>query len=500
VLQINATKNYGNGSTYPSYTALGGHIHGYVNGSGSTYPRYLDIASIGEGDGSKGGEIRFLTSPNGTTTGVERVRINQAGNVGIGVTVPSQKLDVNGAVRAREGLNLGQDTFEGTSSTFTFANGVADQNVDIVLPNASLWGYLEVEVTGFYSNQNALGKLTKRYALGLNVGGTSFSSEARISDAIGPIVDNLHLGPIRWDSGTSTYRIRVAHIVSTGNPFAVKLKAFTSGGRALNLNGVNISSIYTQSTSGLTFQQPHYKTLGIGTPDPVSELDVFNASGGALSLSYTGGSGNGGSIDFNLINAGVSERLTAQIKGIDDGAYRQDISFSGKTSASGSSGMSENMRITAAGLVTKPRTSAGNGAFYAHATSGPTSTAGTQHPVVFTTLAQGGGYSTSTGRYTCPVAGWYSFTTNVRIDNYNSTTGYMRIAFYTGTTATTAQTGYSQGHAIYGAGSYSGNYYSMNTHWQVYLGASTQVGVAVFSNLGTYIRHTESNFTGILLG
>ena len=92
VLQINATKNYGSGATYPSYTALGGHIHGYVNGSGTTYPRYLDIASIGQGDGNKGGEIRFLTSPNGSTTGVERVRINQAGNVGIGVTVPTSKL------------------------------------------------------------------------------------------------------------------------------------------------------------------------------------------------------------------------------------------------------------------------------------------------------------------------------------------------------------------------------------------------------------------------
>ena len=248
------------------------------------------IASAPGHNASNAGELHFSTN-NSSSALARRMTIREDGNVGIGLTVPSQKLDVNGAVRARVGLNLGADTFEGTSSTFTFANGVADQNVDIVLPNASLWGYLEVEVTGFYSNQNALGKLTKRYALGLNVGGTSFSSETRISDAIGPIVDNLHLGPIRWDSGTSTYRIRVAHIVSTGNPFAIKLKAFTTGGKALNLNGVNISSIYTQSTSGLTAHQPHYKTLGIGTADPNYLVHAQNSTATGQSVMATSGNG-----------------------------------------------------------------------------------------------------------------------------------------------------------------------------------------------------------------
>ena len=76
----------------------------------------------------------------------------------------------------------------------------------------------------------------------------------------------------------------------------------------------------------------------------------------------------------------------------------------------------------------------------------------------------------------------------------------MRIAFYTGTSPSAAQTGYTQGHAIYGPGTYSGSYYTMTTHWQQYFIAGTQVGVAINSNTGTFNIHTESNFTGILLG
>ena len=163
-------------------------------------------------------------------------------------------------------------------------------------------------------------------------------------------------------------------------------------------------------------------------------------------------------------------------------------------------GGTEVFNIDQNGLVTKPRISAANGAFWARGTSNPTASGNTHVGVVFTTLEQGGGYSTSTGRYTAPVAGWYSFSTNVRIDGYTGG-GFMRIAFYTGTSPTTSQSGYGQGHAIYGPDSLDDQYYSMTTSWTVYLGSGNQVGVAVLSgNSGGYTIHQESNFSGHLIG
>jgi hypothetical protein len=45
-----------------------------------------------------GSGVRIITTPNGTTAGQERMKIDQNGNVGIGTISPSQKLDVSGNI------------------------------------------------------------------------------------------------------------------------------------------------------------------------------------------------------------------------------------------------------------------------------------------------------------------------------------------------------------------------------------------------------------------
>ena len=139
----------------------------------------------------------------------------------------------------------------------SFPNGTANLATDIRFGNNSFWGYIEVEITGTYSNQNTPGKLTKLFAVGTNPNNNIYANVSRVSDVMGPIGDNIVIGDFGWDSSNSTFRIPISHIVSTGNNYAIKVRMFTYGGGAGSVySALTLSSNYT--LSALTFQPVSY--------------------------------------------------------------------------------------------------------------------------------------------------------------------------------------------------------------------------------------------------
>jgi hypothetical protein len=52
---------------------------------------------------SRGANIVFATTPQGSTARSERLRVAGNGNVGVGTPVPNQKLEVNGGIRLNTG-------------------------------------------------------------------------------------------------------------------------------------------------------------------------------------------------------------------------------------------------------------------------------------------------------------------------------------------------------------------------------------------------------------
>jgi hypothetical protein len=105
---------------------------GYDGAAYRTFAQIQAVADSGVGSGDVPGRLVFLTTADGGTTQNERMRIDSAGNVGIGVTSPTAKLTIAASTTSASSLNL--------------AHGVA--------PTAPTNGDVWTTTTGMYTRIN----------------------------------------------------------------------------------------------------------------------------------------------------------------------------------------------------------------------------------------------------------------------------------------------------------------------------------------------------------
>jgi len=293
------------------------------------------------------------------------------------------------------------------------------------------------------------------------------------------------------DSTTNTGSVSISNTdLDSDTTYSLK------GGRYLTSNGTGWETGADGKNPALVIHKDHSATDNRNWPGIImhNENNTTSAYGPFIGWGATSPSGS-----YNTTYAWIMGRPTGNGN---DSNWRAGELELYTQHPGGYVGQKPGIRITSNGLVQQPKLYDSNGFFWVRGGNGSGQSGTTA--VVFPTGQQAGSgnYSTSTGRYTTPVDGVYQFNAQVRIDNADSTSSnaYMRMAFYTGTSANTLQSGMSQGHVIHGLGTLSSNYFSMSSSWCVYLSAGTQVGVAVLANTGTYEIHGESSFNGFLVG
>jgi hypothetical protein len=292
-------------------------------GSADNGPRRAADIIAGFNNGTWGNQyLAFNVGGNGTTTNdaasttIERVRITNSGNVGIGTQSPTTTLQVSGTftvsnsaqassapslyVASNGNVGIGTSTpgtvLEVSASPAAIAQRVEDGNVamdvtvepttnDRVIRLANTSGLSTGGFDFFASNAAYNASRFRifndgRVGIGSGSPGSSLTvvGEVQVSSSGGACLSSTNGGAIRYSAGTLYY----CNGSNTWASISGGGAGFTGGGSATAVafwNGPSSLTYESATTSGLYWDHANGR-LGIGTNAPGSALEVSTSTGG----------------------------------------------------------------------------------------------------------------------------------------------------------------------------------------------------------------------------
>lgn len=214
--------------------------NGYANG------QIICTTAVSAGSGNTGGGIfRFLLSGNTTGSGpTERMRITNTGNVGIGTTSPSEKLEVNGSVKATASTDAYKGYIKQTIATIANEKGTATANYNLIPYNT-----LTTTTSNQYYNRMAAaydGRIKKVYIV--DTGGTTpDATVVNLKKQVNNVTSSTVYSATVTGSGSgmsAVYNFADNDFTfNAGDTFGILYQTTDSGGGARTMGGVAINII-----------------------------------------------------------------------------------------------------------------------------------------------------------------------------------------------------------------------------------------------------------------
>ena len=214
------------------------------------------------------------------TDGTERMRITSAGNVGIGTSSPTEKLDVTGNIYASGSIQAYGTGSIGTNLQLRSVG--ASPNIQFNRPSYQNWFMGSPDVSpDLYIAEGAASTYRMYFASGGNVGIGTSSPSARLT-----IAGNLDFDQNR----TITFNgVGTSLITNPADAGIVTINTGTTAGfvTSINLNGGGASpanAIRFNTASAERMRIDSSGNVGIGTANPAQKLAVSNGGANGFEL------------------------------------------------------------------------------------------------------------------------------------------------------------------------------------------------------------------------
>ena len=220
------------GATYGVIRFRGYDGSGYKDGA-------MIVSDVDDTPGSDDmpGNLRFMTTANGTTSTVDRMIIKNDGTIGIGTNTPAYKLDVLGTGRFTGTVSVGTPVASSDAATRSYVDTVLGGGVILTEnptggdPRSTYYAPDGSTITaGIRFNTNKAGTITKLRVLGVNGGAYTMKL---------------------WDYNTQAV-LATATTTGAGNTVwaeaAVNVSTTVSGQYVVTWTGVNLGMYYGDSS------------------------------------------------------------------------------------------------------------------------------------------------------------------------------------------------------------------------------------------------------------
>jgi hypothetical protein len=244
----------------------------------------VEIAKIGlnRAGGSYTGFLNFWVKKTNNTDIYEAMRISEIGNVGIGTTTPTTKLDVNGGLRISDFFAMGNNQFQ----WFKDASGSERRLIGLSNANIAYFGDVDNTITGsmnlFQANSqhrfftNGTEKLT--VIQNGNVGiGTSAPSEKMT-------LENGNFQIQKGNGGAGSFgKIQWQNSLAYSNYARAFIEARRGGNDDGNLDFATANTTGEAAAVRMTINNSG--NIGIGTTAPVAKLEISSENNSGIRLS-----------------------------------------------------------------------------------------------------------------------------------------------------------------------------------------------------------------------